>query len=305
MNTALSAQATAAAPAAAPDYIYYINGAFAPASQAQVAVDDLGLVRGYGVFDVLRTYGRRPFHLGRHLERLERSAAQIDLALPMPIAAIEQVVLETLARNDAVGLAENVTVRVLVTGGSSSSFLLPEGRPSLLVMIAAVKPQPAQRYAEGATLITTDLPRFLPTVKSTNYITAIMAQQRAHQAGAVEALYRTADGHVTECTTSNFFILRGEQLITPAAEVLPGITRGVVLEIAADLYDVVLRPVSLAEVATADEAFITSTTKEVMPIVRVDDAALGAIMIGNGRPGPHTHRLHQLFQTTAIQTTPT
>lgn len=144
--------------------IYYVNGRFLPAAQAALGVDDLGLVRGYGVFEVLRTYGVRPFGLRAHLERLQRSAAQIELALPGSLEEIGQIVEATLAQNDAC----DVTVRVIVTGGSSGTFLMPEDRPSLLVMVEPVRPFPESFYQTGASLITVDLPRFMPTVKSLN-----------------------------------------------------------------------------------------------------------------------------------------
>jgi branched-chain amino acid aminotransferase len=268
------------------EYIYYINGAFIPSSQAALPLNDLGFVRGYGVFDVLRTYGTAPFELRTHLERLQRSAAQIDLPMPWSLEELEQVVYATLARNDA----RDVTIRVVATGGASANFITPGETPSLLVMLAPVRPYADHYYHDGASLITVDLARFLPTVKSLNYISAIMGQQRARAAGAVEALFRTPAGEVVECTTSNLFVLHGDQLVTPEEDVLPGITRQVALDLAEDLFQVVKRPVRYAELAAASEVFITSTTKEIMPIVRVDD-----VTIGNGRPGPGTQRLHELF----------
>jgi branched-chain amino acid aminotransferase len=278
------------------DFIYYVNGRFLPASEAAVGVSDLGLVRGYGVFDVLRTYHRAPFALRRHLERLERSAAQIDLPLPATLDRLEQLVAECLARNAIVEPQLDVTIRMIVTGGASSGFMLPEGEPSLLIIIAPVRTVPPQHYSEGAALITVDLPRFMPSVKSINYVPAILGQKRARAAGAVEALYCTAAGVISECTTSNFFVVQEGRLITPDQDVLAGITRSVALELAADLGDVVLRPILRDELASVDEAFITSTTKEIMPIVRVDD-----IQIGSGRPGPYTQRLAEIFSTYARQ----
>jgi branched-chain amino acid aminotransferase len=274
------------------DFLYYVNGDFTPASQAAIGLNDLGLVRGYGVFEVLRTYGERPFGLRAHLDRLAYSAAQIELALPAPLPAIEAIVMETLARN----AATDVTVRIIVTGGASSSFLMPEDRPTLLVMLAPVKPYAAQMYQDGAALITVDAARFMPTVKSLNYIPAIMGQRKARAAGAIEALYCDAAGVITECTTSNFFIFKGDRLITPAQDVLPGVTRAATLEVAGDLFEIVTRPILRGELAETDEAFITSTTKEIMPIVRIDEQPIGA-----GRPGARTQRLRQSFQAYVAQ----
>lgn len=279
------------------DFLYYVNGRFLPAREAVVGVGDLGLVRGYGVFDVLRTYQRAPFALRRHLERLQRSAQQVDLPLPMTLEDLEQLVHECLARNAAVEPQLDVTIRLIVTGGASAGFMLPEAEPSLLILLAPVRNVPPQLYSAGAALITADIPRFMPSVKSINYIPAILGQKRARAAGAVEALYCTGAGVISECTTSNFFIVRNGGLITPNQDVLEGITRNVALELAADLGDVILRPILRRELSEVDEAFITSTTKEIMPIVRVDD-----IRIGSGRPGPYTQRLAELFRACAGQT---
>lgn len=274
------------------EILYFVNGQFVASGQAALALNDVGLVRGYGIFEVFRTYGAKPFGLRAHLERLQRSAEQIELTLPGTLEEIEATVYETLARNDPT----DVTIRIIVTGGASSNFLMPEDRPSLLVMLAPVKPYAPQIYQGGASLITVNYPRFMPTVKSLNYVTAIRGQRKARAAGAIEALYCDAAGVITECTTSNFFILRGDRLITPVEDVLHGITRAAVLEVAGDLFEIVERPILRAELAGADEAFITSTTKEVLPIVRIDDQS-----IGNGRPGARTQRLRQLFQEFATQ----
>lgn len=278
------------------DFIYYVNGAFAPASEATVAAGDLGLVRGYGVFDVLRTYNRVPFALRQHLERLQRSAQQINLSLPASLDGLEEIVQATLARNAAVQPESDVTIRLIVTGGASAGFMLPDGPSSLLILLAPVRGVPPQHYTDGAALITAQIPRFMPTVKSINYIGAILGQQRARAAGAVEALYCTGEGVLSECTTSNFFVVQGGKLITPGEDVLAGITRNITLELAGDIMDVELRPIHLAELRTVDEAFITSTTKEIMPVVRVDE-----IRIGEGRPGPYTQRLAALFRTFSHQ----
>ncbi len=270
------------------ELVYYVNGDFVPASAASFALNDLGIVRGYGVFDVLRTYGPAPFALRPHLERLRQSAARIEVSLPWSLAELEEIVHATLARN---GHPHDVTVRLVLTGGASANFLLPEEKPSLAVILAPVRPYPAETYTTGGRLITVDYARFMPDVKSLNYITGVLGQKRARAAGAVEALYRTPAGEVTECTTSNFFVFRGDQLITPVHEVLAGVTRDVVLEIAGDMFEVVMGPLHYADLGQYDEAFITSTTKEVMPIVGVDD-----MVIGIGRPGLRTQRLAAAFK---------
>ena len=270
-------------------YLWYINGQYVPSDEAGLPLNDLGFVRGYGVFDLLRTYGRSPFRLHEHVQRLQRSAARIDLPLPWRGEEIETIVHETLRRNPH---AHDVSIRIVVTGGESAGFLMPEEKPTLIVMLAAINPNKPELFANGAALITVDHERFMPSVKSLNYITAIISLKAARKAGAIEALYRTHDGLVTECTTSNFFAFKGDRLVTSDVSVLDGVTRGAALEVAEDLHEIDYRPLPYAELAEMDEAFITSTTKEIMPIVRVDD-----IQIGDGTVGPNTKRLMAVLRT--------
>ncbi|MGL4650046.1 MAG: aminotransferase class IV, partial [Caldilineaceae bacterium] len=238
-------------------YTWYVNGAFVPAPEASVQPNDLGFVRGYGVFDFLRTYGRAPFRLRPHLERLRTSAEQIDLPLPKPIEEIEQLVFDTLDRNPH---ASDMSIKVIVTGGYSTGGLMPEGESSLLVLIGAIAPLKPDLLQNGGTLVSVDFERFMPGVKSLNYITAIRALKRAKSAGAVEALYRTHDAHITECTTSNFFAFKDGLLITSAEDILEGVTRAAALDAAEDLVPIEYRRLAYSELATVDEAFITSTT---------------------------------------------
>lgn len=268
--------------------IYYVNGEFVAADQAVLALNDLGLVRGYGVFDYLRTYGGKPFKLAEHVQRLAASAQAIGLALPGSVAEIVAIAQETYQRN---GFVE-AGIRILATGGASDNFMLPQGQPTLAVLVTPLAPGAPAEQAHGVKLISVCMDRFMPTVKSINYIGAIMATQQAKAAGAAEALYRDAAGWVSECTRSNFFALRGGQLITPQQDVLAGITKAVVMELAADDFDVVEGPLHYDELAACDEIFITSTTKEILPVVQIDEQ-----QIGSGQPGPKTQKLIQLFRT--------
>jgi branched-chain amino acid aminotransferase len=268
--------------------IYYVNGSFVPADQATLPVNDLSIVRGYGVFDYSRSYGGKPFKLHEHILRLERSANAIDLRLPWSTAELEQIVQATFDRNDY----PDAGIRIVVTGGPSDDFMTPHSQPSLLVMITPIKVNVAAQQAQGAKVTTVAMDRILPTVKSINYMGAVMAVEAAKRQGAVEAIYRTADGRLTEGTRANLFAFRGNQLITPKTEVLAGITRAVVMEIAEDDFDVVEGELFYDALPTYDELFITSSTKEILPIIQVDDQP-----IGNGQPGPKTQKLIELFRT--------
>jgi branched-chain amino acid aminotransferase len=271
---------------------YYLNGEFVAASAARLPLNDLGIVRGYGVFDLLRTYNGLPFKLREHIERLERSATAIGLALPGSVARIAEIARETYQRNQIA----DATIRIIVTGGASPNFMTPQGNPTLAVMVEPVTPSSAREYSDGAKLVSVGMERFMPKVKSLNYIGAIMAMQEAARGGAVEALYRNQAGLVSECTRSNLFAFRGGQLLTPQEDVLAGITRAVVMEIGGDEYQVVEGPLSYAELVACDEIFITSSTKEILPIVEIDGQT-----IGHGRPGARTQKLMQLFATYVAQ----
>lgn len=268
----------------------YVNGVYLPASQASLPLNDLGIVRGYGVFDLLRTYGHTPFRLRDHLLRLQHSASGIGISLPWSLDELEQIVLDTYARN----AVADASIRIVVTGGPSSNLMTPQNKPSLVVMVQPLAPSPVGYYRDGCKAVTTRIERIMPSVKSLNYIGAIMAVTEASKVNAVEAIYRDAHDHLTEGTRANFFIFQGDRLITPGEGVLLGITRQVVLEIAPGDFEVVQAPIAYADLATADEAFLTSTTKEVLPIVQVDD-----IRIGDGKVGPRTQRLMERFSAYA------
>ena len=262
--------------------IYYIDGSFVPAEQAVIPVDDLAVLRGFGVFDLVRTYNGKPFFLKEHIERLHHSAAEIGLHVPWSHSELNTIVLDTLAKNNY----PESNIRIVVTGGSSPDFTTPQDKPRLLVLVSPLPKLPETWYANGVKLITRVTDRFKPGVKSINYIPATVALEEARQKGAIEALYLDREGYVLEGTTSNIFIFKEKILITPGRDILSGITRKVVLDVAAAHLEVQIRDISRQELLGADEVFITGTNKGVVPVVRVDDAD-----IGNGKPGPLTLKL--------------
>lgn len=262
--------------------IHYIHGEFVEASQARIPADDLVVLRGYGVFDFLRTYGGAPFRLVEHLQRLQRSAELIELACPWDIEELAELVEQTLRRNDF----PESGIRLVITGGDSPGGFLPTGESRLLVLATPLQPLPAEVYARGAAVVTIEQARYLPEAKTINYIPGITAQLKARRANpqAIDAIYTEA-GKVIEGTRSNTFICRGGRWSSPANGVLLGITRAEVIKLLGD-GQVELRDITLDEYRAADEVIITSSTKEILPIVRVDDC-----VIGDGAPGPHTRAL--------------
>lgn len=265
---------------------WYRDGEWVHPEQATISIHDIAVLRGYSAFEALRTYDRRPFHLTEHLERLYHSAELIDLELPYTREEIAEVVREIIARN----AYRHASVRMLVTGGESEDGVLAVGRPKLLVMISPLGERDRERFARGYFLITSRLQREAPEAKTSNYTSAVRALKEAARRGADDALFVNGQGHVQEATRSNFFLFRGDTLVTPRAEILPGITRHVVLDLARGRFPIEERPILLEELALADEAFVTSSSKEIVPVVRVDET-----IIGNGRPGPRTTELEERF----------
>ena len=266
--------------------IYYIDGKFVPANEAVISVNDLALLRGYGVFDFLRTYNGVPFLLDAHINRLRRSAELIDISFPWSSLELLDIVMKTLDRNRY----PESNIRILVTGGDSLDGLTPIGKSKLLVMVLPLKRLPPAFYEKGVKLTTSRIQRLFPGAKSTNYIAGIRAMAAAKKAGAVESLYIGRGDRVLECVTSNFFGFSGDTLLTPESDILPGITRQVVLDLAEGVFKTETREMTLDELKHLDEAFITSSNKEVLPVVHVDD-----LCIGNGLPGKNTRRLMNLF----------
>ncbi|MDX1991705.1 MAG: aminotransferase class IV [bacterium] len=266
--------------------VYYIDGEFVASEEASIPAADLAVLRGYGVFDFMRTYDGKPFHLEEHVARLFRSAEQIMLELPWTQEEVVQIVLATLDRNDH---AES-NVRIVVTGGDTTDWITPSGAPRLLVLVHPASPPAAHYYKDGAKIITVREERYLPGAKTINYIPAIRALKQAKAQDAVEAIYTDSAGRALEGTTTNLFAFFGGVLVTPGEGILPGITRGAVLELVQGVFPLEIRDLPVEDLYRADEVFITASNKQVMPVVQVDDRTIGA-----GVPGEMTRKVMALF----------
>ena len=267
--------------------IYYVDGKFVAAEAALIPVDDLAILRGIGVFDLLRTYNGKPYFLDAHIDRLENSAKKIDLPLPWSHDEIAGVVKATLAKNNI----PEANIRIVVTGGSSIDFMTPSGPPRLLVLVSPIPKLPEAWYTAGVKIISWEVERPIPGAKSIDYISASLALKKAAANGAVEALYIDRNGFALECTTSNIFAFVGGTLVTPGRGILSGVTRKVVLELAEKLFPIDIRDISRTELLAVDEVFITGTSKGLVPVVRIDEGT-----IGDGRPGEKTRRLMEAMK---------
>jgi len=271
----------------ADENIYYIDGRFVPSGRAGLPVNDLALLRGYGVFDFIRTYGGRPFLLEDHLARLRESARLIRLPFPWSDREADGIVRRTLERNPRV----ESNIRVIVTGGPSPDFLMPAGRPRLLVLVSPLKPFPGWWYGRGVKVITVRGRRSIPSAKTLNYLSTVVALQEAAGRGAVEAILVDRGGIVREGQTATVFAWMKDRLVTNREGVLPGVTRALVLRLAESEFPVEIRDFTRDELLGADEVFMTATNKEVVPIVRIDETPVAA-----GLPGARTKKIMKLFR---------
>jgi branched-chain amino acid aminotransferase len=269
--------------------IFYINGKFLDEKEAKISVYDLGLLRGYAVFDFLRTYNQKPFYLNDHLKRLLNSAKLIGLKHGYNLKLLRKIVTQTLKKNIQKGLEYNI--RIILTGGESKDFISPS-KPNLIVMITPLKKLDEKLYQKGGKLITKISERILPQAKTIIYSEAVKFIQEAKKKGAIEVLLLDKNKKILECTTSNFFAVIDGKIITPSTEkILSGITRKIVINLAKRLkIPVIERDIYFNEIKKFDEAFITASNKEILPIIQIDNFKIST------QPGPITKTLMSQFK---------
>lgn len=275
----------------------WVDGHLVPSDAATVSVYDRGFRSGEGVFETFRAYGSHVFRRDAHLERAVTGAEA--LGFPLDAGALAAAVDATAVANlDAHGGADSV-VRLTATPGSlDPDAVWPGGTiggPTIVVTSHRLRNDEAL-YRDGVSATAVPWARELPTIKAVSYLAASLARRQAHEQGAYEALLTDARGDVLEGASSNVFAVVRGVLVTPpvSAGLLAGVTRAVVLEVAAaDAIAIEERAVTLDELAVADEAFLTSTTREVVPLVR-----LVGRRVGTGRPGPVTRSLHEGYRAT-------
>lgn len=267
------------------------NGELVERQRASYDLHDLGMIRGYAVFDYLRTYAGRPFCLNGYMTRLASSADQLGIRIPWSVADLSAMVRALLEANPAADGAER-SVRMIISGGVTPDGFTPPSSPTLVGMVESVPVYPAEHTERGVGLITAEYMRPFPTAKTTSYIMALTLLPKWKELGAADALY-VSNGAVLETTRSNFCAFFGNTLVTPRDNVLLGRTREVVLALARDAFAVEERPLSVEELSHASELFITGTTRRVTPVVTLNGAPVGRV--APDRPGANTVRLGQMF----------
>jgi len=257
-----------------------LNGKVVEAKTAGLPLNDLGIVRGYGYFDYLRTYNGIPLFFDDHLNRLERSASIVGLPIPYSRETIQQWTRELLVRNNF----PESHIKIVVTGGPSDDGMTVVS-PSFYILITEAHPYAQRFYTDGVGVMLHEHMRPFADAKTLHYMTTLSLAEKKKEQGAFEVIY-IFDGKILEASTSNLFLFVKGALITPKQNILEGITRAKVIELAKKQFSVVEKDVAVEELLEADEVFLTASNKEIMPVVRVNNT-----VVGLGKPGRKTLEL--------------
>jgi len=260
----------------------YIDGEYT--EESQIPAYDLGFLRGAGIFQYFRTYQKHPFQLDERLKRLFTAAKETGIDITQNLSDIKAIIDRLIAE-----ALDDITIRIIATKGISEDGLIPHQISALYIL---TKPVPTILHDEGIRAITTPATRILPHIKTLNYFSAILALEKARKQGASEALYINEKQEILEATTANFFAIKGNTIVTSdSKEVLPGVTRKILLELASPIFKIEYRNLPLKELPEIEEAFLTSSIKEIVPLTAVDKEN-----IGQGLPGQKTMQLQEKFK---------
>lgn len=279
------------------ELLIYIDGKYYSRDEAKISVFDHGFLYGDGVFEGIRAYNGIVFKLKEHIDRLYDSAHAIMLNIPMSKGEMINAILETLRKNDL----RDAYIRLVVTRGVGDLGLDPRkcSKPSVIIItVPILKLYDEKKRREGISAIISWVRRdpvdaTSHEIKSLNYLNSILAKIEANNAGADEAIILDKNGFVCEATGENIFIVKDGKIYTPprSSGALPGITASVIKRIATKLgYEVIEKNITVTELLSADEAFLTGTGAEIMPIKEVNKRKIGA-----GGMGPITERIWKEF----------
>ncbi|MFZ5582261.1 MAG: D-amino acid aminotransferase [Pseudomonadota bacterium] len=272
----------------------YLNGNYLPLDEARISPMDRGFLFGDGAYEVIPVYSRRPFRLQQHLERLERTLAALQLANPLSKEQWAEVVQRLVDDHGS----EDQGVYLQVTRGAApvrdQAFPRPAVTPTVFAYADRLPTPSAELLATGGTALTAEDFRWLRCdLKTVSLVANVLLRQLSAAAGCTETIL-LRDGLVMEGSASNVLVVQDGVILAPPKSnlILPGVTYDVVLELAtANGIPTQVRPVAEAELRSADEVWVTSSTKEVLSITRIDDAP-----VADGRPGPLAARMNALYQ---------
>lgn len=276
--------------------IVYINGEFVKPEDATISVFDRGFLYGDSIYEVTLTYDKKPSFLEEHLDRLEHSANSLLMNLQYSRKELREIITKCIEKVDS----PRLYVRLIITRGQGAIGLDPNlaDRQNLIILCRDLPEYPKTWYENGVHVVVADIRRnpkkaIDPTIKSGNYLNNVMAMAQAQQKGAYDAVMLNFHGQVTEATTSNIWMIKNQVVKTPPINsgLLGGITRMALLEIlkAQNLKHEEVN-FTVAELKSADEIFLSSSTKELVPVIKVDETT-----IGSGKPGEITKKLHQFY----------
>jgi len=262
-----------------------LNDQIVDLDKAHVHITDLALLRAYGIFDFFRLVDLKPLFFNDHIERFFNSADQLRLQCPVGRGHLKSMIMDIIEQNTI----QNSGIRMVLTGGESPNGYAI-GKPTLFVINEPINPLPEDHFTKGIKLISHEYLRDIPEVKTINYLMGIYRMPEIKEKGAMDLLYHW-NGKISELTRSNFFVVDKDGKIATAGDgVLKGINRKHVLKVAREAFDVEERAIFMDELKTAKEAFITGTTKKVMPVYQVDE-----LLIGDGLPGKITVKLQEMY----------
>jgi len=266
---------------------FFLNGKFVKESQAKVNIENLGILRGYGVFDYITTYNKIPFHLDDHLSRFFKSAKTVGLEVPYNKSHVKKIIISLIKKNSHL---EKLSFRLILFGGKTF-----DGKTSNKENFAIIVSKPhlpeKELYQKGIKIMTVDYVREMPKVKSINYLVAISNWEKAVRNGYKEILYKR-NNKVYECSTSDFLFIKNKKLRIAKDRILKGVTAKIVMGLAKRIgISVEEGDVLFSQVLSADEAFIAATDKEILPVVKID-----RFKIADGKVGFLTKKLISQFQ---------
>jgi len=275
--------------------IVYLNGSLIPLSRARLSPLDYGILYGYGLFETMRSYSGHVFRLEKHIERLRRSAKFLGIDLSSAFD-LGKALYDTLHANNL----SDARIRLTISGGEGETIpdLLVPQRPTVFITARSYTPYSDKVYQQGFKAIVSRIRRNtrspVSAMKSISYLDSLLARREAKLGGADEAVLLDEHGFLAEGSTSNVFLISDNTLSTPSEDsgIVPGVTREVVLELASSLgVKAVVRRIASKELNQADEAFLTNSLIEIMPLTQV-----GGQTVGSGRPGKVTRQLMEAYK---------
>ncbi|MBI3026749.1 aminotransferase class IV [Candidatus Woesearchaeota archaeon] len=271
----------------------FINNKFYTEENAKVSVFDHGLLYGDGVFETLRAYKGSVFKISEHIDRLFHSALRIKLKIPLKKSELKEAVYSTINKNRL----NEAYIRITATRGTGDIGYTSKCSPNVIIMAKEFVPYPSRIYENGVSVITHDAERFFPDVKSVSCLPLVLAKIKAEKMNCFEALLVDENGFIREGTLSNVFFIKKNELHTPKADILHGVTRNTLIKIAKPIVKIRETNIKKESIPNFNECFLTNTSAEIVPVVAIDYKKISA------SPGPITEKMMYEFKRHIIRET--